>query len=153
MKIKNKKDFWAGVMFITFGMFFSAVGSRYAIGTSAKMGPGYFPTALGVILILLGIFLSISNLSAKVTDTKFEKFYFQALLMVLGSVILFGLLLNHLGLIASLIILIVISSYASHEFSWKASLLNALVLIVISVVVFILGLKLDIQVWPSFISH
>ena len=54
MHIRNQKDFWAGLMFAAFGIFFSGFGTRYTFGSAARMGPGYFPTVLGVILIVLG---------------------------------------------------------------------------------------------------
>ena len=53
--IKNKKDFWAGIFFIAFGAGAAAVAQENALGTLSRMGPGFFPTALGVILALLGM--------------------------------------------------------------------------------------------------
>jgi len=153
MTIKNQKDFWAGVMFMALGAFFAGFGTQYTIGTAATMGPGYFPTALGVIVILLGMVTTVGALSAKATAEKVEEFNWPSLLLILGSVVLFGVLLKSLGLIVSLLILITVSSYASHEFSWKATLINALVLIVMCLVVFVWGLKLQFQLWPTFIRH
>ena len=153
MSIKNQKDFLGGVMFMAFGAFFAAFGAQYNIGTAAKMGPGYFPTALGVIVILLGIVILVGGLSAKATAEKVDKFNWPTLLLILGPIVLFGLLLKPVGLIVSLLILIAISSYASHEFSWKATLINAVVLILICLVVFVWGLKLEFPLWPSFIGH
>src|SRR5258708_37031407 len=54
MKITNGKDFWAGVMFIAFGLGFMIVAQNYAMGNAVRMGPAYFPTALGGILVVLG---------------------------------------------------------------------------------------------------
>ena len=54
MKITNGKDFWAGVMFIAFGLGFMIVARNYAMGNAVRMGPAYFPTALGGILVVLG---------------------------------------------------------------------------------------------------
>lgn len=152
MNIKNHKDFWAGVLFIAFGFFFAGFGRQYAIGTAAKMGPGYFPTALAVIVILLGAALLAASLSPKAEKQKVDRFHFPALLLILGSVVLFSLLLNLLGLVVSLLVLIGISSYASHEYSLKATLLNATVLILICLTVFVWALKLQFPLWPSFIS-
>ena len=59
MMIKNKKDFWAGIFFIAFGAGAAAVAQENALGTLSRMGPGFFPTALGVILALLGCCLSL----------------------------------------------------------------------------------------------
>ena len=54
MKITNGKDFWAGLMFIAFGIAFMWVSRNYAMGTSVRMGPAYFPTVLGGLLAVLG---------------------------------------------------------------------------------------------------
>ncbi len=54
MKITNGKDFWAGLMFMGFGLGFVVVSQEYAMGTAVRMGPAYFPTVLGGILVVLG---------------------------------------------------------------------------------------------------
>ncbi|MFH1026831.1 MAG: tripartite tricarboxylate transporter TctB family protein, partial [Pseudomonadota bacterium] len=104
-------------------------------------------------VILIGIVISAGSLSAKAIAEKVDTFHFPSLMLILGSVVLFGLLLNPLGLIASLFVLVAISSYASHEFSYKATLINAVVLIVICLIVFVWALKLRFQIWPSFIGN
>jgi len=152
MQIKNQKDFWAGLMFVIFGAFFAILGSQYRIGTAAKMGAGYFPTVLGVIVILLGIVISAASLTTGEIDQKAFKLGWPSLFLILGSVVLFGLLLRPFGLILSLYMLIAISSYASKNFSWKSMLLNATVLILICLAVFSWALKLELSLWPSFIS-
>ena len=153
MRIRNKKNFWAGIMFIAFGLFFSGFGTQYAIGTAARMGPGYVPTALGVIVILLGMALSAGALFAKATAENVEKFAFREIILIIGSVVLFGVLLKPLGLIVSLLVLVAVSSYASREFSWRGMLVNAVVLTVLCVVVFVWLLKLRFQLWPFFIGY
>jgi hypothetical protein len=86
MKIKNQKDFWAGVMFMAFGLFFAGFGTQYSIGTAIRIGPGYFPTALGVIVILLGIVIWVGGLSAKATAEKVDQFKWPTLLLILGPI-------------------------------------------------------------------
>ena len=54
MKIKNGKDFWAGLMFISFGLGFALVAQNYPMGSAVRMGPAYFPTVLGALLAVLG---------------------------------------------------------------------------------------------------
>lgn len=152
MRIKNQKDFWAGVMFVVFGAFFAGFGSQYSLGSAANMGPGYFPTMLGIALVALGIFISVSGLSAKAAAEKIDKFAWGTLLLILGPVALFGLLLPTLGLVACLLMLVAISSYASHEFSWKATLGNAAILVALCLFVFVYALKLQFQLWPAFLG-
>jgi hypothetical protein len=152
MHIKNQKDFWAGVMFIGFGSFFAGFGTQYTFGTAARMGPAYFPTVLGILLMLLGLVIAIGGLSPKADEEKVQRFDWPTLLFILGPIVLFGLLLQPLGLVPSLFLLVVASSYASHEFKWREALINAVVLVALSLLVFVWGLKLQFQLWPSFIT-
>ncbi len=153
MRIKNQKDFWAGLLFVALGAFFAGFGLQYRIGTAAEMGPGYFPTALGVIVILLGMVTLVGGLSANATAENGDKAHWPTLLLILGSIVIFGLLFRTLGLIVSLFLLVATSSYASHEFSWGATLLNATVLTAICLMVFVWGLNLQFQLWPAFIGN
>ncbi|MDB5797480.1 MAG: hypothetical protein JWP36_1382 [Paucimonas sp.] len=150
MTIKNQKDFWAGVMFVLLGGFFAGFGTQYTFGTAARMGPGYFPTVLGVLLMILGAIVAVGGLSSKNTEEKVQKFAWDVLLLILGAIVLFGVLLNPLGLIGSLLVLIMVSSYASHEHTWKAALLNSAILISLCMFVFVYALKLQFQLWPVF---
>jgi uncharacterized membrane protein HdeD (DUF308 family) len=152
MRIKNQKDFWAGVMFVLFGIFFAGFGMTYKVGNAAQMGPGYFPTALGVVLILLGLAVAIGGISAGAQEEKVDKFAWSTLALILGPVFMFGVLLQPLGLIACLFMLICVSSYASHEFNWKSTLMSAVVLIALCMFVFVYALKLQFQLWPAFIA-
>jgi hypothetical protein len=152
MHIRNQKDFWAGVMFVAFGTFFAAFGTEYTFGSAARMGPGYAPTVLGCILILLGIIIAIGGISPSAPEQKVDRFAWSTLLFILGPIVLFGLLLDTLGLILCLLMLIGISSYASHEFTWKATLGNAVALIVLCLVVFVYALKLQFPLWPAVVG-
>jgi hypothetical protein len=152
MKIKNQKDFWAGAMFVAFGGLFAGLGSHYTFGSAARMGPGYFPTVLGIILMMLGIVITAGAVSAKATAQQVDRFSWPTLALILGPVILFGLLLGKLGLILCLLILVAVTSYASHEFSWKATVANAAVLIALCLFVFVYALKLQFSIWPAFFA-
>jgi hypothetical protein len=152
MRIRNQKDFWAGVMFVAFGIFFAGFGTKYRFGTAAEMGPGYFPTVLGIIMLLLGLIISVGALSPRATEDKVNRFDWPIVLFIIGPILLFGLLLQPLGLVASLFVLVMVSSYASHEFHWREALINSVVLIVLSLGIFAWALKLQFELWPSFIA-
>lgn len=152
MQIKNHKDFYAGLLFAAFGAFFTYFSTQYAMRTAANAGPGYFPFYLGLLLLILGVIIALSALSHKADRENVDRFDPKVLLLVLGSVVAFGVLLQPLGLVLTLLAVVLISSLASHEFSWKGSLLNAAVLIVLCVVVFVWALKLQFVLWPAFIN-
>jgi hypothetical protein len=149
MQIRNQKDFASGLMFVAIGLIFSFIARGYTMGTAAKMGPGYFPFWLGIVLAVIGAIVLMNSMSKKAQSDKLAKWDWVSVLWVTGSVVLFGLLLKPMGLIVSLAFF---SAMASHEFHWKGTLLNIVILNVIAYVAFIWGLNLQFQVWPSFLT-
>jgi len=152
MQIRSKQDFWSGVMFVALGLGFAWGATQYQMGDAARMGPGYFPFWLGICLAALGAVVTLTALSPKAEETEVSKFDFKILAIIIGSVIMFGALLRPLGLYLSLFLLVVISSVASHEFSWKVAVLNAIFLVVFCWLAFIKGLGLIFPLWPSFLG-
>ncbi|CAG9170246.1 hypothetical protein LMG23992_01522 [Cupriavidus laharis] len=152
MRIRSQKDFASGLMFILVGLGFSWVARGYSMGTAAKMGPGYFPFLLGLVLAVLGGLVMLSSLSSKGEEDHLARWDLKTLLWILGSVVLFGLLLKPLGMVLSVFVLVLVSSMASHEFSWKGALLNSVVLVLISLGAFVYGINLQMPVWPAFIT-
>lgn len=150
MKIRNERDFWAGVMFIAFGLFFALFAQNYDMGTSQRMGPAYFPTVLGGLLTLLGAVVALQGLTVHTIDGKVETFHFGPLLWVLGAVVAFGALLRPAGLVVALVALFAIASRGSHEMRIRELVPLSIGLSVLVLVVFIWGLGLTIPVWPGF---
>ena len=68
MKIKSQKDFWSGLMFMAAGIAFAWGATNYAIGEGARMGPGYFPLMLGILLTLIGLFVTFEALVVETED-------------------------------------------------------------------------------------
>jgi len=83
MKITNGKDFWAGLMFIAFGIAFMWVSGNYAMGTSVRMGPAYFPTMLGGLLAVLGGVVLFGAFVTK-TENPLRVFPFRVWRLVIG---------------------------------------------------------------------
>ncbi|MES2535735.1 MAG: tripartite tricarboxylate transporter TctB family protein [Pseudomonadota bacterium] len=151
MRIVNQKDFCAGLLFIAFGAFFSGYGTEYKFGAAAQMGPGYFPTVLGVGLMGVGAFLALASLRLKATPSTVDKFDWSMLIHVIGGVVLFGALLTQLGLFIALFVMLLVASHASHEFTWKGGLITTVLLILLSSAIFVWGLELQFPLWPTFI--
>jgi hypothetical protein len=145
--IRNPKDFLAGLIFVAFGIAAIVLGSAYPLGTAARMGPGYFPRILGILLIVLGGALALRSLS--LVGTPLPGWRWRPVIVVLGSVVVFGMVVTHIGLVLSTIGLIVASSAASHEFRPKEALVSGLLLAALAVGVFVIGLKLVIPIWPG----
>jgi putative tricarboxylic transport membrane protein len=153
LQIRNQKDFWSGVMFTVVGLAFAAFAQQYDLGSAQRMGPAFFPTALGLLLALLGVVIGLRSLAAGTVDGKVEKFHLDVLAWILGSVVLFGALLRPAGLVVALVALIGVSAMASHEFKWKETLFVTIALVLLVLVVFIWGLKLTIPIWPSYFEY
>lgn len=150
MKIKSPKDFWAGLMFIAFGLFFLVVSRNYQMGSAVRMGPAYFPTVLGGIMAVLGGIVLFQSLVLE--GAKMPKFSFKPIFFISLSLILFGYLLKPLGFILSLVILTFVSAFGGHEFKTKEVTILTVVLIIFSVLVFVKGLTLPFPLWPDFMS-
>ncbi len=149
--IKGPKDFWAGVLFVALGIFAITVGSGYTLGTAARMGPGYFPRILGILLVVLGAMIAFNGL--RVPGEPVPPFKWRPTLVVLGSVVLYGIIIQNIGVAISTVVLIVTSSAASHEFRWKESIVAGVLLSALAVFVFVIGLGLQLPIWPTFLSH
>ena len=152
MKIRSKQDFWAGIMFLVVGAFFSAVATTYQMGTAARMGPGYFPFWLGAVMALLGAVIALGAMSPKAQETEVERFDWRIVFLIVGSVVVYGLLLRPLGVYLATFILVVLSSVASHEFNWKVAVGNGIFLVLFSYLAFVKGLGLIFPLWPSFLG-
>jgi hypothetical protein len=152
MHIKNTRDFYAGLMFMIFGAVFIIFSQQYNMGSASKMGPAYFPTILGGILVGLGLMVLIGSLSKNAPELKVETFQFDIIAYLLGAVALFASLLVPGGFVVALLALIFVSSKASHEFSFKATAISVVVLAIASYLVFIKGLQLQMPTWPKFLG-
>jgi Tripartite tricarboxylate transporter TctB family len=150
--IRNKQDFWSGILYLGCGLFFSIFAMSYSMGTTAKMGPGYFPFWLGVILSLIGAYIALTSISKKAEVTEIQKMDWKTILTILGAVCAFGFLLQPMGLYIALFALVIISAFASHEFTWKGALINAVVLITMCYVMFVYALKLQFPLYPAFLG-
>ncbi len=150
MKIKSPQDFWAGLMFIVFGLFFLIVARDYQMGTAVRMGPGYFPTVLGGILAVLGTIVLLTSLA--VAGPKVPKLSFKPIFFISLALILFGYLLKPIGFVLSVIVLVFVSAFGGHEFKLKEVSILAVVLVIFSVLVFVKGLTLPFPLWPAFLD-
>ncbi|MBX9827652.1 MAG: tripartite tricarboxylate transporter TctB family protein, partial [Xanthobacteraceae bacterium] len=139
MHIRNPRDFWAGAIYLALAAVVLWIGRNYALGSSARMGPGYFPAALGSILAVFGV-VSVGR-SLLRPGEAITAFAWRPLVLVLGSVVLFGLLLDRVGVLIALPGLIIVSALASRHSRINVTSVSALVgLVAFCVIVFVKGL-------------
>lgn len=145
MKIRNPEDFWAGVMFLVFGILAVYISLDYPMGSAMRMGPGYFPTYLGVLLIVLGLIVSV--LSLKTEGERIKPFAWKPMFWLSLSFVIFAWGIDHIGFVPALLGLIVCSTAAGQVFKVKEVLVLSVVLVAGMVGIFIYGIDLP---YPLF---
>ncbi len=160
MKIKSERDFISGLMFMATGTAFAWGATQYTIGEAARMGPGYFPLMLGIVLAVLGLLILFESMVVETEDGEpIGKIAWKPLGYIIGANVAFGVLLGGLpslgvpamGLIVAIFALVFIASLAADHFYLKEVLILSVILSVLSYGAFIKLLNLQFQVWPSFI--
>ena len=161
MGIKSQKDFFSGLLFMVVGIAFAWGATSYKVGEGARMGPGYFPLLLGVLLAVLGGVITFKAMIIETEDgDKIGTWAWKPVFFIIAANLLFGVLLGGLpsiklpamGMIAAIYALTLVAALAGEEFKIKEVLGLATVLAVLSYVTFILLLKLQFPVWPAFIT-
>lgn len=161
MKIQSQKDFYAGLLYAVIGGAFAIGATSYNVGTGARMGPGYFPLLLGVLLGIIGLYIMVKAVIVQTPDgDKIGKWAWKPLFYIIAGNLLFGVLLSGLpnlgipgmGLIAAIYGVTIVVSKAGSEFSLKEALILATILSAGSYAGFVWLLNLQFPVWPSFIA-
>lgn len=145
--IRRSRDFWAGLMLIGIGAGSIFVARDYAFGTSLRMGPGYFPSVLGGVLILFGLVLLVRGW--RIRERLEPGWSPRALIILPVAFVLFGALIDRTGFVPALTALIVVAAAASRESSPREVVILALFLTVMSVAVFVWALGLPYRLFPG----
>jgi hypothetical protein len=137
--IRGPKDFWTGVIYVLFGGIAFWIARDYGFGTASRMGPGYFPSVLSALLVMIGVISLVRSFI--VPGEPLGHFALKAGVLIILSTVLFGFLVNRAGLIIALLVLVLVSAAASEKFrfEWKA-VAGLIVLIAFCALVFVMGL-------------
>lgn len=141
----SNKDFWSGLMLIGIGAAAMFIARGYALGTTLRMGPGYFPTMLGGILVLFG--LALLGRAWRAPEAIEPGWSLRALIVLPLAFALFGVAMSVAGFVPALALLIVVSAAASHEFRVGEVALLTIGLTAMCVAVFIWGLGLPYRLF------
>ncbi len=161
MQIKSQKDFFSGLMFMAVGGAFAWGATTYSVGSGARMGPGYFPLMLGLLMATLGLLITFNSLVVeKVGGDKIGAWAFKPLFFIIAANVVFGIMLGGLpsiglkplGMIVGIYVLTFIASMAEAGWKVKSTLILATILAAGSYVAFVVVLKLQFAVWPAFIT-
>jgi hypothetical protein len=161
MRIKSQQDFFSGLMFAATGTAFALGATRYNVGEGARMGPGYFPLVLGILLTALGAAILLESLVVESEDgEKVGAFSWKPLGFIIAANCVFGVLLAGvpalgipaMGLIVAIYALTFLAGLAGEEFKAREAAVLGTVLAAGSYLAFIWLLRLQMPVWPSFLT-
>ena len=146
--LRNNKDFLAGLLFILIGGLAVVIARDYPMGSAMRMGPGYFPTILGSILFLFGVTVMVRGIFSG--EKVKGEWGWKPLALIALSIVLFGFLIDRLGMIPALVVMFFVSAFAGREFRFKEVLLLAVLMSAFAAGVFVYGLKLPYPLFGSF---
>jgi putative tricarboxylic transport membrane protein len=138
------KDFLSGVMFIAFGLVALWFGRHLALGTSVRMGPGYVPHMLAYIMMVLGLIIAVVALYSGGEQVEAPKW--KPITMVTVGIVVFALLFESTGMFPALVALVFIASLGGDEFKLLEVIGNIVVLTILCVLVFKVGLSMNISI-------
>lgn len=147
-RLPQTREFWTGALFTVLGLGFFVYAGQYRLGTLARMGPGYFPSLLAGLLVLLGLAAGARGLGAGATPLTIGRL--QPIAVITLAILVFGLLLPTLGLVLATAALVLVSALASEQLRIKETLVLAILLALLAAGVFVRGLGVAAPLWPAF---
>ena len=149
--IRKPRDFWSGAVFFGLGVFAAVTALDYGLGTARKMGPGYFPLALGVLLAIIGFALVVRSLVGQ-REPALPEFKWAPLAMVTGAVVVFGLIVRGAGLVPAVFLISVASAKASRNFGLLPALVIGVGSSLFSWALFVLALGLPLAAFGPWLG-
>ena len=140
-----RADFLAGLLFAAIGAAIMWVGADYSLGVPSRIGPGYVPRLLGILLTGIGLFLIVRSWwTTEVVDSVIA---WRPLLLILAGVVAFALVFEASGLVPAILVSVAIGNYATPENRWTTALLLGAILALFAWALFVKGLLLPLPVW------
>ncbi len=148
--IKAPKDLAAGLFFILCGIAGYYFVIDMPMGAAVRMGPGYIPKVLSVIVLLFGVF--IAGRSFVISGEAIEAWKLRPLIVISASIFVFAYLIDSMGLVLASLLLMILSTVGGREYYWRETIIFSVLMSLGSIVVFHWLLGLPMQVWPEWIS-
>jgi hypothetical protein len=147
MRIRLSTDLLSGVLFLALGAFAMIYGSRYPLGTAARMGPGYYPLLASSGLVLLGVVLVVRSFVT--TAAEVGVINLRPLILILAGTLAFGLLIDRAGLIIAGLVLVFAARLADRDFRPLEVAILAVCLVAFALAIFRYGLGMPLRLWPA----
>jgi len=145
LDLVNNKDFLAGLLMISVGAIAFYMALDYPFGSALRMGPGYFPRVLAGILMTFGLYVMIRGIKS---GEKVEGAWgWKALAMITLAFVVFGWLMDRIGMIPSLVVMFFLAALAGHQFRWLEVTILTVLMTAFAWAVFIWGLGLPYRLF------
>lgn len=151
MWISNKKDFISGLMLFCIGLAIWVIASDYRMGTAFRMGPGYFPVILSILLCALGLITSGMALKSSKKEES-PKLAWRPLFIVSVAIVLFGLFINSAGLVVMTFVMAVISRFSRSGYPLVETVVLSTVLTLVCAAIFYFALKVQMPLLPTWLG-
>jgi hypothetical protein len=145
--VSINRDAAAGILFIAFGIFFGIYSIFYRLGTLLRMGPGFFPLVLSILVLLLGLIILIRALYVP-RSHEISVGSIRPVLTISISILAFAAMVNYFGLFISITTLVLLSRCAAQPFNAGRTLILGVALAVACSVLFVHLLGIPIRVFP-----
>jgi hypothetical protein len=141
------KDYYGGALMILIGLAAVYQGTRYQLGTLARMGPGFFPSAVGAILAAIGLAIALSARPAVVEAGAHPAFDWRAWSGIIGGTVAFIVLGEYGGLVPATFAIVFISALGDRNNSLKQAFWLSAGMVVIAVVIFWWALQMQFDLF------
>jgi hypothetical protein len=147
---RSAKDVLAGLIFVGFGLAFAIGALAYDVGDPVRMGPGFFPLVVGVLLAVLGALIAVTR-STVADEEPLTAPPWRAAGLILAALVVFGLTVRGLGLVPSIFVTALLASLASRDTRPWAAVLLAVGLTALSIAIFVFALSLRLPLFGPWI--
>lgn len=145
LRVKSPQDLGAGLVFLAIGLAGLYFGSELAFGSSARMGPGYFPMLLSWLIILIGLIVGLRGMT--VEGPPIERIQLRPISFILAAILIFGFLIDAIGLALTAVAVTILAAYARREANLAETLMLGAGLALFTVLVFVYALGQPLPAW------
>jgi hypothetical protein len=145
LRVRSPQDLGAGLVFVTIGLAAIVFGQDLAVGSAARMGPGYFPMLLSGFIIAIGLVLAARGLA--VNGPPIERIHLRPLFAIVAAVLVFGALIDQVGLAITATLITIGAAYARRDVNVKETVLLAVGLALFTVGIFVYALAQPLPAW------
>jgi hypothetical protein len=145
LRVRSAQDFAAGILFMLIGLAGVVFGGNLVYGTAVRMGPGFFPIWVSWIIVVLGVIVACRGLVF--AGPRIEMPVFRPVFFIIASIVIFGLLINRIGLALTTVVLTILAAYARPKVELKETIIFAIVLGIAATLAFVYGLAQPVPAW------